>query len=165
MNLPDAEQLATDLAQRLKPHLTGRSALVGMHTGGAWLAEKIHPLLDSALPLGFLDASFYRDDYARSGLHAEVLPSDIPFDVEGRDIILLDDVLYTGRSVRAAMNELFDYGRPASILLAVLVDRGGRELPIAPQLAGVALSLAPNQNIQLNRDATGRLSFSLHEKS
>lgn len=164
MLLPDAELLARELAQRLKPYLTDRSALVGIHTGGAWLAEKIHPLLDRGMPMGTLDVSFYRDDYGRAGLHADVEPSDIPFDVEGRHIILLDDVLYTGRSVRAAMNELFDYGRPASIMLAVLVDRGGRELPIAAEVAGVTLPLAPHQNLQLDRDANGLFSFSLREK-
>jgi len=164
MQLPDAELLAQELAQRLKPYITDHSALVGIHTGGAWLAQKIHPLLGQGMPMGTLDVSFYRDDFGQAGLHPEVEPSDIPFDVEGRDIILVDDVLYTGRSVRAAINELFDYGRPASIILVVLVDRGGRELPIAAQVAGVTLSLAPHQNIQLNRDAQGRLTLSLHEK-
>lgn len=165
MQLPDAGQLAQVMAQQLKPYLGANSALVGMHTGGAWLAERIHALLGKDIPLGTLDVSFYRDDFSRSGLHAEVTPSDIPFDVTGRDIILVDDVLYTGRSVRAAMNELFDYGRPASITLAVMVDRGGRELPIAPQVTGVVLALAPDQNIQLNRDQDGRLALSLHQKT
>ncbi len=164
MQLPDAEQLAQELAQRLKPFITDRSALVGIHTGGVWLAEKIHALLGRGMPMGTLDVSFYRDDFGQAGLHREIEPSDIPFDMEGRNIILVDDVLYTGRSVRAAMNELFDYGRPASITLAVLVDRGGRELPIAAQVAGISLSLEPHQNIQLNRDAQGRLTLSLHEK-
>jgi pyrimidine operon attenuation protein/uracil phosphoribosyltransferase len=98
-------------------------------------------------------------------LHPNIEPSSIPFDVEGRDIILVDDVLYTGRSVRAAMNELFDYGRPASIILAVLVDRGGRELPISAQVVGVTLGLEAQQNIQLNRDEQGTLGLSLHEKN
>jgi pyrimidine operon attenuation protein/uracil phosphoribosyltransferase len=134
-----------------------------MHTGGVWLAEKIRPLLGLDLPMGTLDVSFYRDDFSQSGLHAEVAPSDIPFDVTGRDIILLDDVLYTGRSVRAAINQLFDYGRPASIKLVVMVDRGGRELPIEAQLTGVVLALEPHQNIQLNRDEQGRLALSLRQ--
>ncbi|PWB58914.1 MAG: bifunctional pyr operon transcriptional regulator/uracil phosphoribosyltransferase PyrR [Nitrosomonadales bacterium] len=163
MQLPDAEKLAQTMAQQLEPYLNANSALVGIHTGGVWLAERIHALLGRKIPLGTLDVSFYRDDFSRSGLHAEVAPSDIPFDVTGRDIILVDDVLYTGRSVRAAMNELFDYGRPASIILAVLVDRGGRELPIASQVTGVVLVLAPDQNIQLNRDQEGRLALSLHQ--
>lgn len=164
MELPDAELLANELAQRLKPFLTERSALVGIHTGGAWLAEKIHPLLDPGMPMGILDISFYRDDFSQAGLHPKVEPSDIPFDVEDRDIILVDDVLYTGRSVRAAMNELFDYGRPASITLAILVDRGGRELPIAAQVTGATLPLQAHQNIRLNRDLQGRLSLSLHDR-
>jgi pyrimidine operon attenuation protein/uracil phosphoribosyltransferase len=163
MQLPDAEKLVQSMAQQLEPYLNANSALVGIHTGGVWLAEKIHALLGRKLPMGTLDVSFYRDDFSQSGLHAEVAPSDIPFDVTGRDIILVDDVLYTGRSVRAAMNELFDYGRPASIMLAVLVDRGGRELPIASQVTGAVLSLAPDQNIQLNRDQQGRLALSLRQ--
>jgi len=165
MSLPDAEVLLQHMAQQLKPFITERSALVGMHTGGVWLAEKLHPLLDQGIPMGTLDVSFYRDDFGQAGLHPNIEPSSIPFDVEGRDIILVDDVLYTGRSVRAAMNELFDYGRPASIILAVLVDRGGRELPIAAQVVGVTLDLAPQQNIQLNRDEQGALTLSLHEKN
>lgn len=164
MQLPDAGALVREMAQRLKPYVTERSALVGIHTGGAWLAEKLHPLLGQGMPMGTLDVSFYRDDFGQAGLHPNIEPSDIPFEVEGRDIILVDDVLYTGRSVRAAMNELFDYGRPASITLAVLVDRGGRELPIAPQVTGAAMTLGVNQNIQLNRDGQGELSLSLHEK-
>jgi pyrimidine operon attenuation protein / uracil phosphoribosyltransferase len=165
MQLPDAELLAQELAQRLKPFITETSALVGMYTGGVWVAEKIHPLLDRGMPIGTLDVSFYRDDFGQTGLHPMVEPSDLPFDVEGRDIILVDDVLYTGRSVRAAMNELFDYGRPASIILAVLVDRGGRELPVAAQAVGAMLSVASHQNIQLNRDDQGQLSLSLHDKT
>ncbi|MDP1704423.1 MAG: bifunctional pyr operon transcriptional regulator/uracil phosphoribosyltransferase PyrR [Sulfurimicrobium sp.] len=163
MQLPDAEKLAQTMAQQLGPYLNANSALVGMHTGGVWLAERIHALLGKDIPLGTLDVSFYRDDFNQSGLHAEVAPSDIPFDVTWRYIILVDDVLYTGRSVRAAMNELFDYGRPSSIMLAVLVDRGGRELPISSQVTGAVLALAPDQNIQLNRDPQGRLSLSLRQ--
>lgn len=163
MQLPDAEKLVEAMARQIAPSLGANSALVGMYTGGVWLAERIHALLGRDIPLGTLDVSFYRDDFSQSGLHAEVAPSDIPFDVTGRDIILVDDVLYTGRSVRAAMNELFDYGRPASIRLAVLVDRGGRELPIAAQVTGAALELPPDQNIQLNRDPQGRLALSLRQ--
>lgn len=163
MQLPDAEKLVEAMARQIAPSLGANSALVGMYTGGVWLAERIHALLGRDIPLGTLDVSFYRDDFSQSGLHAEVAPSDIHFDVTGRDIILVDDVLYTGRSVRAAMNELFDYGRPASIRLAVLVDRGGRELPIAAQVTGAVLELPPDQNIQLNRDPQGRLALSLRQ--
>ena len=117
--------------------------MVGIHTGGAWLAERLHRDLKLPLPLGTLDISFYRDDFDKIGLHAQVRPSDIQFEVEGSHIILVDDVLYTGRTIRAAINELFDYGRPGSIRLATLIDRGGRELPIAPQYVGAVLALPP----------------------
>ncbi len=162
MELPDAEQLLASLAEQLKPHVGPETALVGIRTGGAWLAERLHQTLGVTPPLGTLDISFYRDDFSQIGLHPEVEPSHIPFEVDGRDIILVDDVLYTGRTVRAAMNELFDYGRPASILLAALVDRGGRELPIAAQVVGATLPLPDSQNIQLNQTGSGRLYLSLH---
>lgn len=162
MNLPDAEKLVEELADRLRPFVTERTAMVGIRTGGAWVAERLHGLLGMKTPLGTLDISFYRDDFSQVGLHPEVEPSHIPFEVDGRDLILVDDVLYTGRTVRAAMNELFDYGRPARIHLAVLVDRGGRELPIAAQFTGATLSLEPHQNIQLNQSGGGSLSLSLH---
>ena len=114
--LPDAEQLLAAL--------TAQTGLVGIVTGGAWLAERLHRELKLEVPHGSLDVSFYRDDFQHKGLKHQVTPSAIPFEVEGRDLILVDDVLYTGRTIRAAMNELFDYGRPASIRLAALVDRG-----------------------------------------
>ncbi|MGH8743930.1 MAG: bifunctional pyr operon transcriptional regulator/uracil phosphoribosyltransferase PyrR [Burkholderiales bacterium] len=162
MNLPDAEQLLNQLAAQIRPQLQAESALIGIHSGGAWIAQRLHDQLKIATPLGFLDISFYRDDFARIGLHPQVKPSHIPFDVEGRSIILVDDVLYTGRTVRAAMNELFDYGRPASIDLAVLVDRGGRELPIFARFSGTSLELADSQNIELKKGKDGRLSLSLN---
>jgi pyrimidine operon attenuation protein/uracil phosphoribosyltransferase len=134
--LPDAEVLCARLVADLKGRLPRDAALIGIATGGAWLAERLHRELGIAEPLGTLDISFYRDDFDQKGLHHQVKPSKIPFDVAGRHIVLVDDVLYTGRTVRAAMNEIFDYGRPAKIELAVLVDRGGRELPVAAQYAG-----------------------------
>lgn len=161
MQLPDAEQLVFDLARQIEPHLGTPCALVGIHTGGAWLAERLRQVLGGDIPFGTLDISFYRDDFSRIGLHPETKPSHIPFEVEDCHIILVDDVLYTGRTVRAAMNDLFDYGRPASIALAVLVDRGGRELPVAAQFVGATLPLDPSQNIQLERDDIGRLSLNL----
>ena len=163
MQLPDVEMLTQDLAQKLKPHLTANSALVGIHTGGVWLAQALHKQLGVDIPLGALDISFYRDDFSKEGLHPEVKPSDMPFDVTGRDVILVDDVLYTGRTVRAAINELFDYGRPASVQLVVLVDRGGRELPFSAQFVGINLPLEENQNIQLKQDENGKLTLGLQE--
>ena len=162
--LPHAEQILAHLAQQIRVRLTPDSAIVGIYTGGAWVAQKLAQMLGPNVPLGMLDISFYRDDFSKIGLHPEVKPSDIPFDVEGRDIILVDDVLYTGRTVRAAMNELFDYGRPASIRLAALVDRGGRELPIHAEFVGATLALSDTQNLQVNLDLDGKLQLTLHEK-
>ena len=115
--LPDAETLLPKLAAELKVRITPASAMIGLHTGGAWLAERLHPLLGLKEPLGLMDIAFYRDDYAKEGLKHDPKRTRIPFEVEGREILLVDDVLYTGRTVRAAMNELFDYGRPRSIAL------------------------------------------------
>ena len=158
--LPDAEQLLTALVEAMRPQVTPETGLIGIVTGGAWLAERLHSALKLAVPCGTLDVSFYRDDFQHKGLKRKVAPSDIPFEVEGRDLILVDDVLYTGRTIRAAMNELFDYGRPARIRLASLVDRGGRELPIAAQFVGATLDL--KRDIELQRDNAGhlRLAFS-----
>lgn len=162
-NLPNAELLAQQLVERLRPYITANSAFVGIHTGGVWLAQKLRDALGKSIPLGTLDISFYRDDFGTIGLHPEVKPSVMPFEVEDRDIILVDDVLYSGRTVRAAMNELFDFGRPASIKLAVLVDRGGRELPVCADFCGAKVEIADNQSIQLGLEADGKLSMSLHE--
>jgi pyrimidine operon attenuation protein / uracil phosphoribosyltransferase len=160
--LPDAEQLLTVLTDQMRPAVGPDSGLIGIHTGGAWIAERLHQALKLQVPCGTLDVSFYRDDYQKIGLHRDVKASSIPFEVEGRHLILVDDVLYTGRTIRAAMNELFDYGRPASIRLAALVDRGGRELPIAAQFVGAVLGLDPHQSIELERDDEGKLSLVLH---
>jgi pyrimidine operon attenuation protein/uracil phosphoribosyltransferase len=159
--LPDAEALLQILSAQMRPHVTAQTALIGIVTGGAWLAERLHRELGLAVPVGTLDVSFYRDDFHRKGLKRKVAPSTIPFEVDGRDLILLDDVLFTGRTIRAAMNELFDYGRPASIRLAALVDRGGRELPIAAQFVGTTLTVAPGQSIDLEQTADGRLRLVL----
>jgi pyrimidine operon attenuation protein/uracil phosphoribosyltransferase len=157
--LPDAEQLLTALIAQMRPQVTPDTGLIGIVTGGAWLAERLHAALKLDVPFGTLDVSFYRDDFQHKGLKRKVAPSDIPFEVEGRDLILVDDVLYTGRTIRAAMNELFDYGRPARIRLASLVDRGGRELPIAAQFVGATIDV--KQSVELKRDAQGRLSLAL----
>jgi pyrimidine operon attenuation protein/uracil phosphoribosyltransferase len=161
MQLPDAETLCLDLTRQLRPHVTPDTGMVGIHTGGAWLAERLHQQLGFVVPLGMLDISFYRDDYRKAGLHKSVRASKIPFDVNGRHLLLVDDVLYTGRTVRAAMNELFDYGRPESIRLAALVDRGERQLPICAQYVGTSLTVPPGSMLRLDRDASGRLALRL----
>ena len=165
MNLPNAETLFETLADRIKPLIKANSAIVGIHSGGAWLAERLLPLLGQDLEHGILDVSFYRDDFNERGLHSETKPSQIPFDVQDKHILLIDDVFYTGRTIRAAMNELFDYGRPASITLAVLVNRGGRELPIAPQISAFDTALADTQNLQLLRHENGNFYFTLEENT
>lgn len=164
--LPDAEALLNTLAQKLSPLLQPNTALVGIHSGGVWLMQRLLVLLADQIKLhqiehGTLDVSFYRDDYAQRGLKAENHPSQITFDVEKKHIILIDDVFYTGRTTRAAMNELFDYGRPASITLIALINRGGRELPITPQLVAADLSLTASQHLQLTQLANGSLALEL----
>lgn len=124
--------------------------MIGIHTGGVWIAERLHQMLGISSPLGSLNISFYRDDFTRIGVHPQVKPSNIPESVEDRHIILVDDVLYTGRTIRAALNEIFDYGRPSNICLAVLVDRDGRELPIQADIVGTHVELAGDQQIKLS---------------
>jgi len=157
--LPDAEQLLKALTDQMRPEVGPETGLIGIHTGGVWIAERLHRDLQLKVPLGTLDVSFYRDDYEKIGLHRDVKASSIPFEIEGRHLVLVDDVLYTGRTIRAAMNELFDYGRPASIRLAALVDRGGRELPVAARFVGATITLAASQSIELTRDSNGRLEL------
>lgn len=163
MQLPDAEHLLAGLTGKIRPDVAANTALVGIYTGGVWLAQRLHRDLGLALPLGTLDVSFYRDDFDQIGLHPQVKPSDIPFEVEGSHIILVDDVLYTGRTIRAAINELFDYGRPASIRLAALIDRGGRELPIAADYVGATISLPGDKMLALERGNEGKLSLSFYD--
>jgi len=135
--------------------------LVGIYSGGAWLAERLAAELHGEHPTGFIDVSFYRDDYAKKGLRAKVETTSLPFEVEGSRIVLIDDVLYTGRSVRAAINELYDYGRPDAIELAVLIDRGGRELPIEPTYVGERVAVARGLTVVLDRRDDGRFELSL----
>ena len=161
MKLPDAEKLCEQLAAELRPRISAKSAMIGLYTGGAWLAERLHKLLDMESPLGLMDIAFYRDDYHAQGLHHHPKRTRIPFDVNGRHLLLVDDVLYTGRTVRAAMNELFDYGRPASISLVVLADRGGRELPICAQHCGARVEVPPGMRLRLTRAGDGRLALAL----
>ena len=150
--IPDAESLLAVLAERMRPAVAFNAAFVGIYSGGAWIADRLAKMIPGEHPVGYIDVSFYRDDFARSGLKSGTKRSELPFDVEGATIVLVDDVLYTGRSVRAAVNELFDYGRPARIELAVLVDRGGRELPVEATYCGTRLAVARNLSLVLAKD-------------
>lgn len=149
----EVEVLVTTMAESLRALLQAQRieapSMVGIHTGGVWIAQRLHALLGLDQPLGGLDISFYRDDFTRIGMNPQVQPSNLPFNVDDRHIILVDDVLHTGRTIRAALNELFDYGRPASILLAVLVERSGRELPIQANVVGKHLDLGPQEHVKL----------------
>lgn len=160
-SLPEAEAQCRQLADLIRPNLHRQPALVGVYSGGAWIAERLKELLGLPEDIGLIDVSFYRDDFAEKGLHPQVKPTVIPFDVEGRHLILVDDVLYTGRTTRAAINELFDYGRPASIELAVLADRGGRELPVGVTYGVWNVDLSEGQNLVLNQDDHGQLAWRL----
>ena len=159
----DAEALYAALLAQVKTGLAGVAnvAIVGIHSGGAWLAERLAADLALTPRLGFIDVSFYRDDYAQKGLHADVKPTQIGFDVTGATILLVDDVLYTGRTTRAAINELFDYGRPARIMLAALVDRGGRQLPIAADFVAATVALPQQQALVLQRADAGKFTLSI----
>ena len=173
--IPDAEALLGALVEALHADAGPDMALVGIHTGGVWLAERLHAALGLSMPLGSIDVSYYRDDYGSRGSRGNRgLPrgnkaSSIPFEVDGANIVIVDDVLYTGRTIRAAMNELFDYGRPGRIDLAVLVDRGDRELPIFARYCAHTLSapLPATQELVLTRagnDIQSPLSLMLKEK-
>ncbi|SDG77343.1 bifunctional pyr operon transcriptional regulator/uracil phosphoribosyltransferase PyrR [Propionivibrio dicarboxylicus] len=157
--LPDAEAQCIALADLIRPHLQPTTMLIGIHSGGAWVARRLAELLQPATPIGQLDISFYRDDFSKRGLHPQVKPTRIPLDVDGRSLILVDDVLYTGRTTRAAINELFDYGRPASISLAVLADRGGRELPIYAEFCTWQVALGEREELVLEPGPDGKLQW------
>jgi pyrimidine operon attenuation protein/uracil phosphoribosyltransferase len=145
----DIEAAIARMIEQLQPTLKRRPLMIGIHTGGVWIAERLHRLLDLKEPLGTLDISFYRDDFTRVGMNPQVRTSQLPVNVEERHLILVDDVLHTGRTIRAALNEIFDYGRPASVMLACLIERGGRELPIEPQIVGEHIKLGKNQHVKL----------------
>ncbi len=153
-SLGDVDTMIMDLTAGLQQLLSQRGidapVIVGIHTGGAWVAKALHQRMGLSTELGTLNITFYRDDFTRIGLHPRVMPSNLPFDVDDRHIILVDDVLHTGRTIRAALNEIFDYGRPASVSLVVLVDRGGRELPIEAALSGCRVQLAEREHIKLS---------------
>ncbi|TLX53495.1 bifunctional pyr operon transcriptional regulator/uracil phosphoribosyltransferase PyrR [Stutzerimonas nosocomialis] len=153
MNLPRPEQLLPEMAAALDRHLASRGILqphfIGIRTGGVWVAQALMEAGGRDQPLGILDVSFYRDDFTQNGLHPQVQPSELPFEIEGQHLVLIDDVLMTGRTIRAALNELFDYGRPASVTLVCLLDLNARELPVRPDVVGATLSLAPEQRVKL----------------
>ena len=157
--LLDAEALYQALLRDVRTLMKPDTHLVGIASGGAWLAERLQADLGLAGKPGVLSTAMHRDDFARRGLAGKNQQTQLPFDVQDARILLLDDVLYTGRTIRAAINELFDYGRPAAVQLAVLVDRGARELPLQPDLAAARVALSSGQSLDLARDAQGRFSF------
>ena len=165
--LLDAEALYGDLLRGMRQHLAGCAQpprLVGVASGGVWLAQRLQQDLGLAGACGVLSSAMHRDDFAQRGL-ATSGQTSLPFDVNGAHLIVIDDVLYTGRTIRAVLNELFDYGRPASVCLMVLVDRGGRELPVQPDLAVARISLPASQTLELARADDGRLSFQLQDRA
>ncbi|MBC5763171.1 bifunctional pyr operon transcriptional regulator/uracil phosphoribosyltransferase PyrR [Ramlibacter albus] len=155
----DAEALYGELRRGVQQMLGADTRLVGITSGGAWLAERLQKDLGLAGAHGQISSAMHRDDFAKRGLSGSGAHTQLPFDIAGAQVLLLDDVLYTGRTIRAVINELFDYGRPASVKLAVLVDRGGRELPIQPDFAAARVSLPASQSLELARAADGRFSF------
>ena len=156
--VPDAEALYGDLLRGVQALWRADTRLVGIASGGVWLVERLQRDLGLSGAPGVISSAMHRDDFARRGLSSSAQTA-LPFDVNGADVLLLDDVLYTGRTIRAVLNELFDFGRPARVRLAVLVDRGGRELPVTADFAAARLSLPGAQSLALARDAQG--SFSL----
>lgn len=166
MSLPNPEVLYSRLRGQIEHAFPDRSelGLIGVHSGGAWIAERLHADLGFKQPCGFLDSAFYRDDFSERGLKVAPKPAEVPFEVQGRTILLVDDVLYTGRTTRAIVNHLFDFGRPAAIELAVLLDRGGRQLPIHAKYVGEHLPLKPNEAFVLTRDDQGLFRLDLEVK-
>jgi pyrimidine operon attenuation protein / uracil phosphoribosyltransferase len=160
----DAEALYAELREGVRGLLTPDSVLVGIWSGGAWLAERLQADLQRPGKPGVISSTLHRDDFGSRGL-AGSDATHLPFDIDGRHIVLIDDVLYTGRTIRAVVNELFDFGRPASVQLAVLVDRGGRELPIAAAFAASRIVMPGTQKLSLARDDHGRFSFTVREKA
>lgn len=143
------DDMAAALQQRYDDAAMKEVLMIGIHTGGVWVAEQLHARLGISEPLAKLDISFYRDDFSRIGMNPQVKPSQLPTSVDDRHIILVDDILHTGRTIRAALNEIFDYGRPATVLLAVLGERSGRELPIQADVVGTHLSLGEHEHVKL----------------
>lgn len=141
--------ISTELTSYINTHNLTDPHMIGIHTGGVWIAEALHKSLNLKQPLGSLNISFYRDDFTRVGMHPQVQPSSLPFSIDEQHIILVDDVLHTGRTIRAALNEIFDYGRPASVTLVALIERSGKELPIAADIVGKKIDLEAGQHIKL----------------
>ena len=154
MSLPNPADLIRQMAVDLRAHLARRAITepryIGIRTGGVWVAQALQEAMGDSSPMGTLDVSFYRDDFSQNGLHPQVRPSALPFEIEGQHLVLIDDVLMSGRTIRAAMNELFDYGRPASVTLVCLLDLDAGELPIRPNVVGATLTLAGNQRVKLS---------------
>jgi pyrimidine operon attenuation protein/uracil phosphoribosyltransferase len=159
----DAEALYADLLASVRPLIQAETVLVGIWSGGAWLAERLQRDLQRPGEHGVISSALHRDDFGSRGLTAGADHTRLPFEVEGRPILLIDDVLYTGRTVRAVINELYDFGRPASVTLAVLVDRGGRQLPISAAVSAARITLPAAQRLSLARDDTGRFTFDIEE--
>ena len=159
----DAEQLLTALAVKIGT-LADDTVVVGIHSGGVWVAERLHQMLKVIPPLGKLAVTLHRDDFGKIGLHPQKKSTDMPINIDGRHILLVDDVLYSGRTVRAALNELFDFGRPASVKLAVLVDRGLRELPIAADYIGASMTLDSSQELVLTNESN-HLRFNVRTRN
>lgn len=158
----DAEALYAELARHLHRLITPQTQLLGVASGGVWLAERLQKDLGLTQPMGVISSAMHRDDYARRGMTSSA-QTQIPFDVNGAQVLLLDDVLFTGRTIRAVLNELFDFGRPASVKLAVLVDRGGRELPIQADLCMAHVALPATQSLALARHESGQFSFNVKD--
>ena len=159
----DAEALYAELQRGVRALITPQTRLVGIVSGGQWLAERLQADLGLAGAPGAISSAMHRDDFAKRGLAASG-HTTLPFEVDGADILLLDDVLYTGRTLRAVLNELFDYGRPACVRLAVLVDRGGRQLPVAAEFAAARVALPSHQSLELARAPDGRFSFRVENR-
>jgi pyrimidine operon attenuation protein/uracil phosphoribosyltransferase len=162
--IPDAEALYVELLRGVKSLMRADTRLVGITSGGAWLVERLQKDLGLPGAPGVISSAMHRDDFARRGLSASAQTS-LPFHVDDADVLLLDDVLYTGRTIRAVLNELFDFGRPACVRLAVMIDRGGRELPVAADFAAQTLALPVSQSLELARSDSGAFSFQVEEKN
>jgi pyrimidine operon attenuation protein/uracil phosphoribosyltransferase len=160
----DAEALYAQVLQAVRPLLTPQALLVGIWSGGAWVAERLQRDLGLPGECGVISSTLHRDDFSSRGL-AGADRTHLPVSIEGRHVVLVDDVIFTGRTIRAVINELFDFGRPARVSLVALADRGGRELPIQPDFVAARVALAANQKLALARDAAGRFDFSFKENA